>query len=303
MKAMQKPQQAQSLSMAQLLQMLEMTQTVTERPNATAWIGTPQTEPRDRVFGGLQLAQAIVAAGNTVPETQELLTLQADFLQGVPTDSLLTWIVEDVASTPNASARRSSIINDDGNQLFTALTRWSTLRADLPSHKPTQPLTSVASPDDLPSLHDRFHDDDRIPLWWRMNRPINPHPVSAPPYVSHVEQGDTQSTLLRPAGEVPNDPVIQAALVGYATDMSILEPAFRATGAMRHAPDSRILTMTHALTFHQIPDWSTWLHFDAKLEALSHGRAFGSGEVFSPAGEHLVSASQVGFVKLGGRSV
>ena len=286
--------------MSELLQMLDLTQTITDVPNATAWIGTPQTIPNDRVYGGLQLAQAIVAAGKTVPEDQQILTLQADFVGGVPTDRPLTWIVEKVAMTPKSSAVRSSIVTEEGAQLFTALTRWGQVRTDLPSHKPTPPLTTIASHGQFPSLHERFEDDERVPLWWRMSRPVNAHPLSTPPFVAPVEQGATQSALLQAAGDVPNDPVIHAALVGYATDMSILEPAFRATGAVRHAPDSRILTMTHSLTFHQVPDWRTALHFDTKLVSLSHGRALGSGELFDLEGEHLVSASQVGFVKLGG---
>lgn len=284
--------------MSELLALLNLTQTATDAPDTTAWIGTPQTVPNDRVYGGLQLAQAIVAAGKTVPEDQTILTLQADFIGGVPTDGPLTWHVENVADTPTFSTRRSSIIVN-GRQLFTALTRWGQTRSDLPSYRQATPQPILESPEELASLHDLFKDDERIPLWWRITRPVNAHPVAAPPYVTPVEPSTAQSTMLHPTGDVPADPVIQAALAGYATDMSILEPAFRATGALRHAPDSRILTLTHALTFHELPTWDTWLQFDAQLEALSNGRALGTGELFDLDGRHLVSASQVGFVKFG----
>lgn len=299
MKAMQTSHQAQStLSMSELLEFLDLKPAATELPETSAWIGTPQTVPSDRVYGGLQLAQAIVAAGKTVPADQSILTLQADFIGGVPTDGPLTWHVEHVADTPTFSTRRSSIMVN-GRELFTALTRWGQTRSDLPSYSHTTPQPVTVSPEELPSLYDRYHDDDRIPLWWRITRPVNAHPVAEPPYVTPVEQGTTQTTMLHPTGQVPADPVIQAALAGYATDMSILEPAFRASGALRHAPKSRILTLTHALTFHQMPTWDSWLQFDAYLESLSNGRALGTGELFDLDGTHLVSASQVGFVKFG----
>jgi|SRR5690625_287448 len=295
---MQTSHHPNTLAMSELLGLLEMTQTETDTPNTTAWIGAPQTVPSDRVYGGLQLAQGIVAAGKTVPKDQTLLTLQADFIGGVPTDGPLTWHVENVADTPTFSTRRSSIMVG-GQQLFTALTRWGQTRSDLPSYRDATPQVHVESPEDLPSLRDRFHDEERIPAWWRIVRPINAHPVTAPPYVTPVEHGTSQSTMLHPTGDVPADPIIQAALAGYATDMSILEPAFRATGAVRHAPGSRILTLTHTLTFHEIPTWDAWLQFDAQLEALSHGRALGHGQLFDRRGKLLVSASQVGFVKFG----
>lgn len=298
MKAMQTSHHPNTLAMSELLELLELTQTQSDAPDTTAWIGTPQTIPSDRVYGGLQLAQAIVAAGKTVPKDQTILTLQADFIGGVPTDGPLTWHVENVADTPTFSTRRSSIMVN-GRQLFTALTRWGQTRSDLPSYREAKPATTVDSPEELPSLRDRYQHDERIPLWWQITRPIDAHPVSAPPYVTPVEHGTKQSTMLYPTGKVPADPVIQAALAGYATDMSILEPAFRASGALRHAPNSRILTLTHTLTFHEIPTWDTWLQFDAQLEALSNGRALGNGRLFDRDGRHLVSASQVGFVKFG----
>src|SRR5699024_3194205 len=152
-----------------------------------------------------------------------------------------------------------SSIMSNGRQLFTALTRCGQTRSDLPSYSHAAPHTTINAPEELPSLQDLFEDDERIPLWWRMTRPLNAHPASVPPYVEQVEPGTTQSTVLRPHGQVPDDPVIQAALAGYVTDMSILGPAFRATGALRHALDSRLLTLTHTLTFHELPNWDSWL--------------------------------------------
>lgn len=298
MKLMQTSPDPHALTMPDLIELLELTQTDFDAPDTTAWLGTPQTTPSDRVYGGLQLAQAIVAAGNTVPKDQSILTLQADFIGGVPTDGPLTWHVENIADTPTFSTRRSSIIVG-GKQLFTALTRWGKTRSDLPSYHDAQPAVRVESPEELPSLFDRFQGDERIPLWWRMTRPVNAYPVSAPQYLEPAEPGTSQSTMLHATGEVPADPVIQAALVGYGTDMSILEPAFRATGGLRHVPGSRILTLTHSLTFHKIPSWDSWLQFDAQLDSLSNGRALGTGHLFDRNGQHLVSASQVGFVKFG----
>lgn len=296
---MHSTQNSTSLSLADLLRMLELQPGPAAANSRTStWIGEPQTVPHDRVYGGLQLAQAIVAAGKTVPDEQALLTLQADFIGGVPTDRPLEWHVEEVAETATFSTRRSIIVGENGQPLFSAVTRWGLPRTDLPTYMPTRPLAILKAPEELPSLEESFGGDERVPLWWRMNRPINAHPGSPPPFLTSTEHSDTQSTMLYPTGTVPADPVIRAALAGYVTDMSILEPVFRSTGAVRHVPSSRALTLTHALTFHEVPMWDDWMQFDARIESLMHGRALTHGQLYDLAGRHLVSASQVGFVKL-----
>jgi acyl-CoA thioesterase II len=288
-----------ALPMASLLTLLDMEEIPTDRDRTTVWLGEPQKVPEDRVFGGLQLAQAVVAAGRTTPDDQVLATLQADFIAGVPTGSRLRWEVDHVSDAPAFSTRRSTLVGGEGQELFTALTRWARVRHDLPSHLPSRPMQQSAPREDLPDLQERFGHDERIPLWWRIDRPVNVHHSTTPPYVEPSDVSDEQTSWLRASGDVPADPVVQAAVAAYATDMSILEPAFRATGTVRHAPGSRILSLTHTLTLHDIPDMGGCLRFDASLEALSHGRALGHGRLYDHTGRHLASTSQVGLVKFG----
>src|SRR5699024_2679500 len=143
-------------------------------------------------------------------------------------------------------------------ELFSAITRWGLTRTDLPTYMPGRPLPLDTTPDQLASLAERFGGDERVPLWWRTPRPIDAFPASTPPFVAPTPPSDSQTTMLHATDTVPADAVIRAALAGYVTDMSILEPAFRATGAIRHQPPSRILTLTHTLTFHDLPTWDSW---------------------------------------------
>jgi acyl-CoA thioesterase-2 len=155
----------------------------------------------------------------------------------------------------------------------------------------------VAGPAGLADLEDRFRDDPAIPPWWRVARPVRFRHVEPPPYVAPEAVADRQSVHVRSAGPLPDDPVVRAAVAAYVTDMSLLEPAFRALGAARHAPGSRILSLTHSLTFHREPDLSTWHQFDCRVGAVAHGRALGSGELFDDRGRHVLTAGQLGLVK------
>lgn len=260
-------------------------------------VGQPQRHPEDRVFGGLLLAQAVVAAGRSVPADHRPFTLQADFVAGVPTDEPLRWRVERMSEGANLTTRRTTLVAPDGSERFTALSRWGAIRDDLADHRPARPRSALA-PEGLPDLADRFGHDERIPRWWRAERPVHFRHVEAPPYVERVPAQDHQSAWVRATSALPADPVVQAALVAYVTDMSILEGAFRALGARRHGPGSRILSLTHTLTWHGHPDLSQWHQFDSDVHAIANGRTLGEGRIFARDGSHLVTAGQVGLVRL-----
>jgi acyl-CoA thioesterase-2 len=261
--------------------------------------GRSQRQPDDRVFGGLLLAQALVAAGRTVSPSFRPLSLQAEFLAGVPVGPCLHWEAEPLVLGKGMSALRSTLRSASGTPLFTATSRWGTLREDLPSHSVQEPR-AVPRPEDLPDLHERFGSGTGIPLWWRMRRPLAFRHVETPAYGEPVHpRQDHQSAWVRARGVVPEDGVLRAALVAYASDMSLVEPVFRACGSARHRPGSRILSLTHTMVLHDVPDLSHWHQFDVRAHRMSHGRALGLGEFFDAAGRHVASVSQLAAVKLG----
>ncbi|WP_110240912.1 acyl-CoA thioesterase [Nocardioides gilvus] len=280
-----------AVTLDELLSLLDLTET------GDFVVGRAQQHPEDRVFGGLLLAQAVVAAGRSVPSNHRPFTLQADFVAGVPTDEPLRWRVEHVSDAPSLTTRRTTLVAPDGSERFTALSRWGTIREDLVDHRPAEPRR-VPGPDELPDLIERFGDDERIPLWWRAERPVHFRHTETPPYVTTTPAQDHQSAWLRTTGPLPEDPVIHAAVLAYVSDMSILEGAFRALGSQRHAPGSRILSLTHTLTWHAHPDLGQWHQFDSDVRAVAHGRTLGEGRIHDHHGEHLVTASQVGLVRL-----
>jgi acyl-CoA thioesterase-2 len=287
---------AVAVSLSELLDLLELQPLGAVEDRVSRWAGAAQAHPADRVFGGLLLAQSLVAAGRTARPGQRVVSLQADFVGGVPTDRPLTWEVTRVSDAPSLATRRSRLVDDSGEELFSAVTRWATVRADLPSYGAVRPWPA-SDPDGLPDLADRFVGDERIPDWWRLARPVHFRHAAPPPYLVRAADGDRQTTFLRATGPLPDDPLLRAALVAYVTDMSILEPTFLALGSARHLPGARILSLTHALTFHADADLSGWHQFDCRVESVAHGRAHGVGELFDADGRHVATAGQLGLVK------
>ncbi|WP_218131383.1 acyl-CoA thioesterase II [Nocardioides sp. YR527] len=285
-----------AVTLDELLDLLDLSCVGEPTGRVSHWIGQPQQHPAGRLFGGLLLAQALVAAGRGIRTDQRIISLQADFVGGVPTDRPLHWEVTVVSDAPSLATRRSRLLDDTGEELFGAVTRWATVRDDLPSYSSAR-RAPAPDPETLPDHADRFGSDERIPPWWRLRRPIHFRHAVAPPYVTLAEPNDRQTTFFRATGPLPDDAVLRAALVAYVSDMSILEASFLALGSARHKPGARILSLTHALTFHAAADLTEWHQFDCRVESIAHGRAHGVGELFDAAGRHVATASQVGLVK------
>lgn len=257
--------------------------------------GEAQQYPSDRVFGGLLLAQSVMAAGATVPTGHQPLSMQGEFLRRVPTDQPLRWEVEHLGDARSLSTRRSTLLGAEG-PLFSATSRWGLVRTELPSYDAVD-AARVSGPDELPDLEDRFGGTPEVPIWWRMRRPVWFRHVEEPPYTAPGERGDRQTVWVRARGDVPEDTTVRAALLAYVTDMSILETAFKAVGSFRHGPDSRILSLSHTLVFHVPCDLGAWHQFDSVCRTVAHGRAFATGEIFDQSGRHVASATQLGLIK------
>lgn len=286
-----------AVTLDELLDLLDLRCVDESTARVSHWVGEPQKHPAGRLFGGLLLAQALVAAGRGIGADQRIISLQADFVGGVPTDRPLHWEVTVVSDAPSLATRRSRLLDDAEEELFSAVTRWATVRADLPSYSSVRPAPAP-DPETLPDLADRFGSDERIPPWWRLRRPVHFRHAVAPPYFTVAEPNDRQTTFFRATGPLPDDPILRAALVAYVSDMSILEASFLALGSARHKPGARILSLTHALTFHAASDLTGWHQFDCRVESIAHGRAHGVGELFDETGRHVATASQVGLVKV-----
>lgn len=284
------------ITFAQLREMLTLTK---ERgaDGGSLWTAPDQPVPDDRVFGGLLLAQAIMVAGQGVPDGLVPVTLQADFIAGVPVSGRNRWRAETLSEAAGLVSRRVALIGDGGGELFTATVRLARERSDLPSYASHRPR-AAGDPERLHDLSVRYRDEPRVPGWWRIRRPVDLRHVESPNFLEPATcRSAEQSLWWRVRGEVLGDALTTAAVIAYVSDMSMVEPAFRNTGTARHRAGSRILSLTHSLTYHQLPDLTDWMQMDVAVRTLAHGRALGEGELFLGQ-RHIATLGQVALVKL-----
>jgi len=119
--------------------------------------------------------------------------------------------------------------------------------------------------------------------------------------VDRVRDGRTTSNLvwLRVDGELPDDPLLHVCLMTYASDMTLLDSVLTGHGLSWADGRTSGASLDHAMWFHRPFRADRWLLY-AQESPVSHGaRGLAHGQVFTQAGELVVSVMQEGLIRSG----
>ena len=255
-----------------LLRLLDL-----ERRGAECFHGQASGGGR-RLFGGLVAAQALVAAGRTIEELR-VHSLHAYFLRpgqpGVPIDYQVTALKE------GRNFHVRSVTARQGEEtIFTLQTGFARPEEGI-AHQ--EPAPEAPPPDDLPD-RDRLrgHAD------WR-TRPVEIRSC-------HGIDGSEPRDLLwmRPRGPLPEDPLIHAAVLVYASDRALLSTASRP-----HASHGRrrAASLDHSVWLHRPVRFDDWLLFAAESPVAHDARALCLASFWSRDGGRVASIAQEGLVR------
>lgn len=249
------------------------------------------------VFGGLVAAQALVAAGGTVAPGRPPHSLHAYFLR--PGDASLPLHLEVERSRDGRSfSHRHVVAVQDGRSIMELSCSFAEPRAGLEHQASAPPAAapSVVRPDHevlaaLPDVISRYGTSlDAFEL----------RTVGLGPGWFRARVAAEEPTLVwkRAAGTTPDDPLLQAALLVYASDMRILHPVVRPHGLAMYDADVLPATIDHAVWFHRPARADQWLLWRCDSPWAGDGRGFVRASVYDEAGTLVASAAQEGLVRL-----
>ncbi|MGI9326978.1 MAG: acyl-CoA thioesterase [Pseudomonadales bacterium] len=232
----------------------------------------------NRLFGGLVLAQAAVAAARTVPDLP-MHALHGFFLRPGRPDRDIRFAV-DVTKAGRSFHTRSVTATQEGKPILQLLASFAANRADV-AHQPTMP--SAPAPEGLPNrdqLRGR-NDSQSAVIDVRLCDAL----TERTPLPAH------KRVWLRPTEAVPADPVVHMALLVYATDRAFLSTAWRP-----HADKGQLAgaSLDHSLWLHDAVTFDDWLLFDMHSPAARHGRGLVQGTLYQPSGRLLGNVAQQG---------
>jgi acyl-CoA thioesterase-2 len=261
--------------------------------------GRSPDENRQRVFGGQVAGQALVAAARTIDEPARLVhSLHAYFLRpGDPTVPIL-YEVDRIRDGRSFSTRRVVAIQH-GRAIFNLQASFH-VHEPGPDHQLTMPA-GVTPPEDLPDFRTRMAPyAEQIGEWYDRPRPIDLRHVNGDPMTRKGRPSTSQQVWLRADGELPDDPVLHACVVTYASDMTLLDTTVLPFGLAWDSAGIQMASVDHAMWFHRPFRADDWLLYDQEAVSTSSARGLASGSIYTRDGLLAVSVVQEGLARITG---
>ena len=261
-------------------------------------IGSP------RVFGGQVLAQALVAAGRTVPEDRFAHSLHAYFILPGDVRAPILYTVESLRDGGSFATRRVTAVQH-GRPIFNASLSFARDEPGLDHQSdaiPAAPAPGAVTPErDLAlAIADQIPEPLRTAL--TRERPIDFRSVDpVNPFAPHAR--DARSvTWLRAAGPLPDlsapgGRLVHQAVLAYASDWGLLGTALLPHARSVFDPGIQAASLDHAVWFHRPFRADDWLLYALDAPSAFGGRGFARGSVFDGMGRLVASTAQEGLIR------
>jgi acyl-CoA thioesterase II len=267
---------------------------------------SPADSVNDRVFGGQVAAQALIAAGRTVPAERAVHSMHAYFLRRGDPKIPLEYRVDVLRDGSSYSVRNTSAYQQ-GVQVFQLTASFQRPMWGL-SHQPSAP--PAPDPESIPTAGDAFGADEAGGAWlWAILQafPLDMRFVTPPPRVAFARGSDTAPRTLfwvRPIGGMPGrSALMHAGMLTYLSDLFLLTAALPPHGVRFGDREPRVASLDHAMWFHRPVRTDDWVLYDLEGYWADDGRAVSRGMFYDRQGSLLASVMQEGVIRLvGGES-
>jgi acyl-CoA thioesterase II len=262
---------------------------------------SPPVGPQ-RVFGGQVAGQALVAAGRTVDPARYVNSLHGYFVRpGDPTVPI-RYQVENIRDGRSFSIRRSVAYQHE-LPIFFMSASFHRVESGLEHQAP--PPDDVPMPEELPTMADRLaRYPERLGIWTRIPRPIDARYVGEPGWVRPGDRPPDvhQRVWMRIDGKLPDDPLLHACALTYASDLTLLDSVLSVHGEVWATPEKSLgglvgASLDHALWFHRPFRADEWFLYDCFSPSASGARGLATGRMFTRDRRHIATAVQEGLLR------
>jgi len=276
-----------------LLQCLDLEQT-----EPTVFRGQCGNAGWRRVFGGLVVAQALVAMSRTAGSIQPHSLHGYFILPGDPAHPI-SYHVDVLRNGKSFATRRCGAVQN-GHVIFSALASFQKEEPGLDHHLP---IPNVALPEDLPGeteIEAQYGDllPKSLRLWFNAKKhPIETKFVDVSRFIDRRKRQPIQYIWFRAAGRLPDDPAIHRAVLAYMSDLTLLDTALVAHGQTVFDAGLQAASLDHALWFHRPFRADEWLLYAQDSPTSSGARGLTRGLIYTREGQLAASAAQEGLIR------
>ncbi|MET9951486.1 acyl-CoA thioesterase II [Streptomyces sp. NPDC006339] len=252
-----------------------------------------------RVFGGQVAAQALVAAGRTVPGDRLAHSLHAYFLRPGDPGAPIVYTVDRIRDGRSFTTRRVVAVQH-GQPVFHLSASFQTYeeglehQADMP---PAPDPESLPTADEMLPRHLPREVADRL---IEARAAVDLRYADVPPWGSVGQPREPRSQVwFRTNGKLADDPLLHVVLATYVSDMTLLDSVLLAHGRGGWALGDVVgASLDHAMWFHRPFRADEWLLYDQESPTSSGGRGLGQARIYTQDGRLAISVIQEGVVRV-----
>ena len=248
-----------------------------------------------RLFGGLVLAQTVMAAGHTT-DRGTIHSLHAYFLRAGKPIEPIDYMVERIREGRNFLTRRVTAIQG-GHTIFEASVSFTAPEEGI-SHQ--VPMPDAPAPEGQKSwwealqLPPQPEASRRRPRW---NNPIDIRTGSVDAEHKGPDGLPRRAVWAKPSSVLPEDPLIHAAAMVYTSDSGMVATVAHAYGLWM--PGGATASLDHAMWWHRPPRFDDWILYVTNSPAAHSARALTWGHMYGRDGTLVASVAQEGLYRKG----
>ncbi|MFC8272409.1 acyl-CoA thioesterase [Streptomyces sp. NPDC057271] len=252
-----------------------------------------------RVFGGQVAAQALVAAGRTVPGDRLAHSLHAYFLRAGDPGAPIVYNVDRIRDGRSFTTRRVVAVQH-GQPIFHLSASFQTYEEGL-DHQYDMPAApdpeSLPTPAEMLPRHLPREVADRL---IEARAAVDLRYAEVPPWGSVGQPREPRSQVwFRTNGKLADDPLLHVVLATYVSDMTLLDSVLLAHGRGGWAVGDVVgASLDHAMWFHRPFRADEWLLYDQESPSSSGGRGLGQARIYTQDGRLAISVIQEGVVRV-----
>lgn len=259
--------------------------------------GHSPKEGWQRVFGGLVISQALVAAARTVADRPPHSLHGYFILPGDPNVPIV-YQVDRIRDGKSFATRRCVAIQH-GKAIFSLSASFQIEEEGL-EHAFAMP--TVPDPETLPSEDDILQRygammPEHVRHYFERERPIEIRAVDLSRYARRKPMDPFQNVWVRASSRLPDDPAIHRAVLAYLSDMTLLDTALIAHGRSVFNRDMQVASLDHALWFHRPFRADEWLLYVQDSPNSSGARGLTRGSLYARDGRLVASVAQEGLMR------
>ncbi|MBV9595026.1 MAG: acyl-CoA thioesterase II [Actinobacteria bacterium] len=259
--------------------------------------GVSPKESLQRVFGGQVAGQALIAAGRTVDPERKVHSLHSYFIRPGDPAVPIVYTVDRVRDGGSFSTRRVVAVQH-GAAIFSLSASFQLPQEGI-DHQ--SPMPEAPDPEQLPTALSWLKAHGIMLPKFQLEWPFDLRWVDPPSQLADAFDGPSEEphrTWMRAAGVLPDDRLLHACALTYASDLLLLDSVLLKHRLSFRQEGLRLASLDHAVWFHRPFRADEWLLYAQESPSASGGRGLAMGRIFTRDGRHVATVMQEGMIRL-----